>query len=396
MLGLIVLVQVITPIGYYGLSALAPFILKGWGINRQQYGLLLSAFSTGTFLLAFPGGILTDRIGVLRMLLAGQAIIGVFISFAPWLPWYTGVLAIMFLAGTGYGLLHPAGSKAVYSWFPPQRRAVALSIKQSSLPLCGALSGLLFPPLSLLLGWRESWMASGLTTLAAAILTGLVYRDPPSNYTQAAADAALPLSAIRLLRHGPILRLIFTGFLLTSIHISWHSYIAVYLTDHLHMTAVLAGTFLALMQAIAILGRPVLGILSDIFFGGRRRVVLVIVGIVSFLLGLWLAFLPSSTPLWVVAVILGLFGFTGVSWHGVHLTWMTEIAGPTAAGTAAGLWTGCCHLGVIFIGPVFGAIVDYTGTYTEAWLFTCLLSVLVTIILISVRAEKSEARETKF
>ena len=40
MLGLILLVQVVSPTGYYGLSALAPFILDDWGINRQQFGLI--------------------------------------------------------------------------------------------------------------------------------------------------------------------------------------------------------------------------------------------------------------------------------------------------------------------------------------------------------------------
>ena len=391
MVGLILLVQTISPMGYYGLSALAPFILEDWGINRQQFGMMVSAFSTGTFLLAFPAGIFTDRIGVRTILIAGQVCVGLFITLAPWLPRYVWVLAIMFLAGTGYGLLNPPASKAVYGWSSPKQRALALSSKQSSLPLCGALSGLLLPPLSVLLGWRETWMATGLATLAGALVTGLVYKDPPASDPTATSSAGLSSSVMSLLRHSVILRLSFAGFLLTGIQISWHHYIVIYLKDHLGMTAVLAGAYLALMQASAILGRPALGVLSDTLFGGKRRSVLVLVAIANFLLGLWLVLLPATTAFWVIALIFGLFGLTGISWHGVHLTWMTEIAGRTTAGTAAGLWICSAHLGFIFLGPVFGTIVDYTGIYTHGWLFTCLLAALAALTLLSITSRKTEA-----
>jgi predicted MFS family arabinose efflux permease len=390
MLGLILLVQIVSPTGFYGLSALAPFILDEWGISRRQYGMIVSAFSTGTFLFAFPAGIFTDRVGVVKILLLGQTLIGIFICLAPWSPGYVPVLAVMFIAGTGYGLLNPAGSKAVYSWFPQHRRGVALSIKQSSLPLCGMLSGLLLPPLSLIFSWRQAWMFAGLATLTTALLTLLAYRDPPFNQVPEVAEGSASPPKASLLRRRAILQLSLAGFMLTCIHISWHSYIAVFLKDHLNMTAVRAGTYLALMQASAIVGRPVLGLISDTLFGGRRRGILVFVGIASLFLGLWLALLPADTPAAWVALALGLFGFTGVSWHGVHLTWMTEIAGPASAGEASGLWIGSCHLAVIVTGPVFGALVDTIGSYSAGWLFTCVLAILVTITLAIVAPEKKD------
>ncbi len=391
MLGLILLVQIVSPTGYYGLSALAPFILDDWSINRQQFGMLLSAFSTGTFLLAFPAGIFTDRIGVISILLGGQAVIGVFVGISPWLPSYLLVLVAMFVAGAGYGLVNPAGSKAIYSWFPQNRRAMALSIKQSSLPLCGVLSGLLLPPLSLGIGWRRGWMAAGLATLTTAVLTKIYYKDPPANNLHSSTDTTQWASAITLLRHGAILRLGLSSFFLTGIQICWHGYITVYMKDHLGMTAVTAGAYLALMQACAIFGRPAQGAISDMVFKGSRRNVLVMIGIVSLILGVWIALLPPKTPMGQVALILSLFGLTGLSWHGVHLTWMTEIAGSEAAGAASGLWIGSCHLAIIFIGPIFGAIVDHTGVYIYGWLFTCLLAGFATILLLCVRHKKCEA-----
>lgn len=380
-LGLVLLVQILSPMGYYGLSALAPFITDDWGISRQQLGLLMSAFSTGTVLLAFPAGMVTDRIGVRTILLAGQAAVGIFITLAPWLVEYLWALGAMFLAGLGYGLVNPAGSKAVYSWFPPRRRAAALGLKQISLPLCGVVSGLILPPVAVALGWRVAWMSIGLAGLSAALLTGLIYRDPPLSSAPAPSDPALPASGLGLLRQGNILRLIFSGFLFTGIQISWHSYLALYLRERLGMTAVLAGAYIALMQGSAIPGRLLLGIISDTLFGGERRGVLLIVGAASAALSLWFALLPADSSVWMVTLIVGLFGVTGLSWHGVHLAWITEMASPQTAGAASGLWICSAHLGIVILVPLFGWLVDVTGSYTTGWVFTAMLACLAVAAL---------------
>lgn len=380
-LGLILLVQILSPMGYYGLSALAPFIIEDWGINRQQLGLLLSAFSTGTFLLAYPAGIFTDRIGVRTILLTGQICIGTFIVLAAWLTGYLLVLAALFIAGMGYGLVNPAGSKAVYSWFPPHRRAVALGVKQISLPLCGVVSGLALPPLAQSLGWQKAWMIIGLAVLGGVVITFFLYSDPPVSDSRATVDQARPSSALRLLRNGNILRLVFSCFLFTGIQISWYIYLAIYLKEHLGMTAVAAGTYIALMQGSAIVGRPLLGVLSDTFFRGKRRGVLLIVVFAGFVLGLCFAFLPNDVPAWIVTVIVALFGLTGVGWHGVHLTWMTEMASSDTAGAASGLWICSAHLGIILIVPIFGTLVDISGTFTLGWVFTSFLSCLAWVTL---------------
>lgn len=376
MLGLILLVQILSPMGYYGLSALAPFILEDWGINRQQLGLLLSAFSTGTFLLAYPAGMLTDRIGVRTILLTGQIFVGTFIALAPWLTDYLLVLAALFIAGLGYGLVNPAGSKAVYSWFPPQRRAAALGVKQISLPLCGVVSGLALPPLAQSLGWQKAWMSIGLAVLAAAVITFFMYGDPPVSDAPTTYDQARPSSALRLLRSKNILRLVLSCFLFTGIQISWYIYLAIYLKEHLGMTPVSAGTYIALMQGSAIVGRPLLGVLSDALFRGKRRGVLLIVVFASFVLGLCFAFLPNNAPAWIVTIVVALFGLTGVGWHGVHLTWMTEMASSDTVGAASGLWICSAHLGIILIVPIFGTLVDISGTFALGWVFTSFLSCL--------------------
>jgi predicted MFS family arabinose efflux permease len=63
-----------------------------------------------------------------------------------------------------------------------------------------------------------------------------------------------------------------------------------------------------------------------------------------------------------------LFGVVGIGWNGVQHTWMAELAGPRAAGTAVGLGLAVSSAGVT-LGPlIFGAFVQRAGGFHTPWL----------------------------
>ena len=53
---------------------------------------------------------------------------------------YTYVVAILLFVGIWYGGEQPGGSKAIVKWFPPQRRGLAMGIRQTGIPIGGALA----------------------------------------------------------------------------------------------------------------------------------------------------------------------------------------------------------------------------------------------------------------
>jgi MFS family permease len=75
----------------------------------------------------------------------------------------------------------------------------------------------------------------------------------------------------------------------------------------------------------------------------------------------------TSSALWLSTLVLA-FGFAGIGWNGVQHTWMAELAGPTAAGTAVGLGLAVSSAGVT-LGPlIFGRCVEAVGDFRGPWI----------------------------
>ncbi|MBI1736678.1 MAG: MFS transporter, partial [Candidatus Rokubacteria bacterium] len=63
-------------------------------------------------------------------------------------------------------------------------------------------------------------------------------------------------------------------------------------------------------------------------------------------------------------------------WNGVQHTWMAELAGPSAAGTAVGLGLAVSSGGVMLGPPLFGWLVEAAGGFRPAWItLACSMSV---------------------
>jgi MFS family permease len=108
--------------------------------------------------------------------------------------------------------------------------------------------------------------------------------------------------------------------------------------------------------------------LSDRLFGGRRRLPLLLAGSGSLACTLAIAVTASGAPVAWLAALAFVFGVVGIGWNGVQHTWMAELAGPRAAGTAVGLGLGVSSAGVT-VGPLcFGYLVQAAGGYHGPWL----------------------------
>ena len=56
-----------------------------------------------------------------------------------------------------------------------------------------------------------------------------------------------------------------------------------------------------------------------------------------------------------------------MGWGGLFGTLAGETAGPAAAGAAAGVSAALFNVGIFLGPPLFGLIVDRTGSYAPAW-----------------------------
>jgi len=115
-------------------------------------------------------------------------------------------------------------------------------------------------------------------------------------------------------------------------------------------------------------GRVGWGIASDRLFGGRRKIVLILIGLLSAILIMALGFMRPQSPLYLLLPILFLAGVCLVGYQGVSYALIGELAGKAKTGSALGMMitinAACATLGT----PLFGYIVDQTGSYPIAWM----------------------------
>ena len=382
-LALIMAAQVMANVGPLGIPSIAPLIRENLGLSVTQAGSFLSAYYIGPVLFSLPAGWLADRWGVRGAMILGQGLIAIGLFAAAAAPSFPFLVAILVLAGAGYGVLNPTTTKAGMAWFPPHQRATVVGLKQIGLPGGGALGALMMPPLALAFGWRTAVAFSAAVVGGLTLLTWALYRDLPEPISTGPVRARAgfwTVLANRDLWLVGISTLIFAG-----VQTVFLSFLVLYLRDVVELPLVVAAKYLVAAQVSGVAGRVLFGLLSDRIFGGQRRIVLAIAGVGSIACAVLLAGLaPGAGPGLLVPLAAGI-GFFGVGWNGVQHTLMAELAGPRAAGTAVGLGLAISSLGVTVCPPVFGLVVERVGGYGFAWATLAGGMVAALLLLIPVR-----------
>ena len=145
------------------------------------------------------------------------------------------------------------------------------------------------------------------------------------------------------------------------------TYLPLFLKEKLAFSTVHASQWLSITQGGAVLGRVGWGTVSDRVFGGRRKIVLVLIGVISVFLCAALSALDEGVSPFILVPLTFFGGFTMIGYQGVSYSLISEIAGQSRAGMALGLMITINALGTVVGTPTFGYIVDATGSYVIAW-----------------------------
>ena len=365
-LGLIFVSHIIGASAQYGINTLAPFYKDEMGLSRAQVGLFFSAFYLAMAGASFGTGWLADRLGVRKTTLLGHLGLGVCTMAAAFSPSFESAWVSFFLAGFGYSFLNPASSIGVMTWFHRDERATAMGIKQTGVPSGGVLAAILAPSLVLLIGWRGSLAALGIINFVFGFLFSLLWREPVSASIDAdpkkSTDVSLPplnIWALLPISCATAIYLIGQMALIT--------YVPLYLKDVMDYSPYWASQALALTQAGAMVGRVGWGVASDRLFGGRRKIVLIVIGLLSVVLLGALGSMGRESSYWLLMPVLFLAGVSLVGYQGVSYALIGEISGKARTGAGLGMMITINAAAATIGTPVFGYIVDQTGSYAFAW-----------------------------
>ncbi|MBI2908235.1 MAG: MFS transporter [Chloroflexi bacterium] len=367
---------------------LASFYKADLNLTSAEVGIFSGSLALGGIFVALAAGFVTDRLGVRPILLIGPLVVGGAVVALSFVPAFSFFLILALVAGAGHALTNPAIAKSILYWFPVNRRATAMGIKQTGIPLSGALGASILPALALAFDWRFAMAALGLTVAAAAVTAFLLYRNAPNVAHQRARKPPSLASIKAIFTNRNTWLICGLAAVLIGSQYCVVTYLILYLKG-LQVSPTVAGGYLALIQMSGLVARVILGFLSDFGLGGRRKVVMVSCGLLAVAALLLTALLTSETPATILILIMAALGVSIIGWHGIWITMMAESSKVELAGTAVGFSSMLGHVGAVVVPALYGWIVDQSGGYAVAWYTLAGLVLAGSLLLLTFGKERT-------
>ena len=365
--GLFVVTTMAMSAVYVGFGVLYPFIQEDLDISLAQLGLISSGIVVGGSVTSLLVGWAADVIGVRR--LQAVTLLGVVVGLALFsqiqsLP--QAIVLALFLGVASSGS-YPAYVKGIVDWVTPRTRGVAMGIIEAGIPAGGIISAVVFTFLAVTFSWRVAVISLTVVIAVSGMVFFAFYKDKPSSSTQADRRIRLGdrLRMVARNRNIWLVALFSTAFggLMTVLV----TYLVLFLKESLGMSAVAAGGCFSAALAGGAVGRITWGLVSDLMLNGRRIGLLSLVGILSGMSLALMTLLSSDVPLAVVIALTFVVGATAMGWTGLSGALVADLAGPDLTGTAIGFASTILRVGPLGITPLFGLIVDRTGSYDWGW-----------------------------
>ena len=255
-----------------------PALTEAAGVPAEAIGYLAALNSLGTVWYLVAGGDLLAMLGPLRSMQLGT-MVGVFgLLLALTGNWWMLLLASL-LIGMGYGSTPAAGSEVLNEYAPARHRSLVFSIKQSGVPLGGAIAGLVVPVLLAAAGWRVACVACALFVLAMTVLVAPLHRALDRDADRGLrfrprcfVDPRMLRTPFRSLSSSRALQLVTAASICFAIvQGSVLAFFVTYVAVELGYGLLAAGVAFSIMQVTGVVGRVFAGWLAD-RLGSRRAV----------------------------------------------------------------------------------------------------------------------------
>lgn len=350
-----VLMQTLTAFLTRIFPVIGPPLTDATGVPAEYIGYLAAVNSIGTMWYLVAAGDLLPRLGPLRALQLGTLIGLLGLIFALFGNWWSLVVASL-LIGFGYGPSPTAGSEVLMRYAPARHRSFVFSVKQSGVPLGGAIAGILVPALLAVAGWRGACIASVLLVLAMIVLVeplrSAIDQCRDRNRTFRLRDLFDPrmlrtplhaLSgdrALQLCTAASVCFAVAQGSLL--------AFFVTYAMVRIDLSLAVAGLAFSIMQLTGVGGRVMAGWAADRVHSPRG--VLIALGVASSLIIGVVAALTPSWPAWAIQVVAAVAGVASTSWNGVFMAELSQLAPPGRVGEIAAAATFFTFIGYV-VGP---------------------------------------------
>jgi MFS family permease len=288
------------------------------------------------------------------------------------------LFASALLLGMAYGPPNPASTAMLALYTPANRRGRIFSLKQTAVPIGGALAGMAVPALAVLCGWQGACL---IVAAACGLLALLIQplRAELDKQGGVVSDARPPpfLAPNLLLTNRALGAVAFASFAFGATQFSFSSMFPTVLSLA-GWKAQAAGLVLAAALVISVVCRVPWGAVADRFGSGR---VLAIHGALMSLCSFTAFFIDSTSSTTRIVIMAAGFGLSAFCWAGVAMAETVRHAPPGAVSQASAAVIALTFAGAL-VGPaMFSTIALVTGDFRLAFPTLGLLSAAATALL---------------
>ena len=354
----------------FNYSPMIPFVKEELVISNAQAGWLMALFFIFYTVFQLPSGYMADRIGPRKMLTCGALI-----SVAGNLIFSSGSTFTMLCMGQAVNGLGQATGwasalKLIVNWFPRSQRATAIGFFATCVA-AGSSFGIRFSGfLGDHLGWRSSFIIPPAIMAAMALIFWIIVSDHPREKGLPDFDDEVDLESNIANDPKSRLSIVLTNRMLWTVALVYFCFVYVqfgclvwipsYLTEGYAISVDRASTISALILLPGAIASPLAGFLSDHYFGGKRKP-LILLGMLflagsTFLLSLGISL---SIAIGLLAVV----GLMIIMPDILLAAYPSDILSRKLSATGMGFLTTFTSMAGIITTPLSGKIVDLYRSY---------------------------------
>lgn len=385
-----VLVAVFSQIGLsmvqQGIPAVEPALQHSFHMALPILGTLSTAISLGSASALIPMGKMVDRWGARRMLMAGIFVAALLLLAVTLSPTLIAIEIGLILFGMVAAVIPTGGVTVVFHTVPPERRGLALGIRQASVSVGAAVADMVFPPIDRSFGWQIAFVVT-IIPLAISLLLALAMPK---------TSPVVPRRQVAPRTVRPPFFLAASAFLLGVAQWTTLAYLAVYMAHRLHLPLVDGVPFIAIAQISSLIARIGWGHVSDRYFAGARRPLLKLIAAIVVVNSLGLILVSPHWSLLAAYTLSALTGISVLSWNGLMATLAVETI-PDDPGQATGQIIMAIFLGGAIGAPLIGWVASHFAHLSITWAITasCAIAAYGLLAKNPKRHESSELQNTR-